>query len=201
MQTKSRRLCRGSVVLEQILQNGMLLLHDIESAAWVWLPRTPSRFKQLYLSLAFPIKFLGFRMLENSRFSRQSFLGSDSDRRIESVVIGVVGLGGGGGHIAQQLAHVGFSNYNLFDGDDAGRIKSNRLVIATEIDAANATSKVELARRRILSVRRNANVNIFDVAGRKVPNPARVRHSDWVAWMGSRNVANLKLSVVDSLFH
>lgn len=89
------------------------------------------------------------------------------------MVIGVVGLGGGGGHIAQQLAHVGFSNYNLFDGDDADESNLNRLVIATEIDAANAASKVELARRRILSVRRNANVNIFPCRWQKSPEPLR----------------------------
>jgi molybdopterin-synthase adenylyltransferase len=63
--------------------------------------------------------------------------------------------------VAQQLAHVGFLNYLLFDGDGADESNLNRLVIATEADAEAGTSKVELARRRILAVRSAANVQVF----------------------------------------
>ena len=43
----------------------------------------------------------------SERFSSQSFLGAEAGHVFESAIVGIVGLGGGGSHIAQQLAHVG----------------------------------------------------------------------------------------------
>jgi hypothetical protein len=99
--------------------------------------------------------------MNHERFSRQSFLGDHSHTTIENAVVGVVGLGGGGGHIVQQLANIGFMRYRVFDGDTADESSLNRLVIATEADAKAQTPKVELARRRILSVRAAAQVEMF----------------------------------------
>src|SRR5262249_54509540 len=76
--------------------------------------------------------YLETHIVNNDRFSRQSFLGEHSQSAIERGVIGVVGLGGGGGHVVQQLAHVGFLNYRLYDGDGVDESNLNRLVIATE---------------------------------------------------------------------
>ena len=45
------------------------------------------------------------------RYSRQSFLGPGSEARIARCTVGVAGLGGGGSHIVQQLAHIGFKRY------------------------------------------------------------------------------------------
>jgi molybdopterin-synthase adenylyltransferase len=66
------------------------------------------------------------------RFNRQSFLGPDSQRIIESAIVTIVGLGGGGSHVAQQLAHVGFLNYRVWDGDVAEDSNLNRLIGADE---------------------------------------------------------------------
>lgn len=107
------------------------------------------------------------------RFSRQSFLGENSQAAIERAIVGVVGLGGGGGHVVQQLTHIGFMNYRLFDRDGADESNLNRLVIATEADAAAGTPKVELARRSILSVRGAANVETFHCRWQERPEPLR----------------------------
>jgi molybdopterin/thiamine biosynthesis adenylyltransferase len=48
----------------------------------------------------------------------------------------------GGGHIVQQCAHAGLLNYRLYDADGADESNLNRLVIATEADAAASTFKV-----------------------------------------------------------
>ena len=37
-----------------------------------------------------------------SRFDRQGFLGADSEQKLGGATLGIVGLGGGGSHIAQQ---------------------------------------------------------------------------------------------------
>jgi molybdopterin-synthase adenylyltransferase len=89
--------------------------------------------------------------VNNERFSRQSFLGEHSRAAIERATIGVVGLGGGGGHIAQQLAHIGFLKYRLFDGDFADESNLNRLVTATEADVLAQALKVERARCAVRS--------------------------------------------------
>jgi hypothetical protein len=111
--------------------------------------------------------------MTNERFSRQSFLGADGQAAIERAIIGIVGLGGGGGHIVQQCAHVGFLNYRLYDADGADESNLNRLVIATEDDAAAGTLKVELARQRILAIRSTANVELFPYRWQDNPEPLR----------------------------
>jgi hypothetical protein len=111
--------------------------------------------------------------VSDERFSRQSFLGEHSQAAIERAVVGVAGLGGGGGHVLQQLAHIGFMNYRLFDGDGADVSNLNRLVIATESDAAAGTLKVELAKRRILAVRSAAKVETFPCRWQERPEPLR----------------------------
>src|SRR5438093_1499121 len=111
--------------------------------------------------------------MRNERFSRQSFLGEEGQAAIDRCVVGVVGLGGGGGHIVQQLAHVGFLNYVLYDGDVADESNLNRLVIATEADAANGTPKIEAARGRILAVRASARIEAFQCRWQDRPGPLR----------------------------
>jgi len=83
----------------------------------------------------------------NDRFSRQSFLGVDSEALFRSVRVGVAGLGGGGSHIAQQLAHVGIGHFALFDPDTMEFPNLNRTVSATFEDAISNTPKVIVAER------------------------------------------------------
>ena len=112
-------------------------------------------------------------MSNNGRFSRQSFLGQNSQKAIERAVVGLVGLGGGGGHLSLQLPYVGFSTYRVYDADVATDSNLNRLVIADEGDAAAEVPKVELARRRILAVRSKANVETFQCRWQERPMPLR----------------------------
>lgn len=91
-------------------------------------------------------------------FSRQSFLGEHAQERIEACVVGLAGLGGGGSHIAQQLAHIGFLNYVLFDADVIEPSNLNRLVGGTQKDVAQRRPKVEIARRVIRGVRPTARI-------------------------------------------
>lgn len=91
-------------------------------------------------------------------YSRQSFLGPNSQEIIERCHVGISGLGGGGSHIAQQLAHLGFLNFTLFDPDVIEASNLNRLVGGTQRDVEEKTPKVEIARRLIVGVRPNARV-------------------------------------------
>ncbi|KFG90844.1 UBA/THIF-type NAD/FAD binding protein [Sphingobium herbicidovorans NBRC 16415] len=93
---------------------------------------------------------------------RQSFLGAGSDKRLGALTIGIVGLGGGGSHIAQQLAHVGIGHFVLVDDDEIDETNLNRLVGGTRIDVDAKARKVDIAERLIRMV--NPTAHILTVA-------------------------------------
>ncbi len=94
--------------------------------------------------------------------SRQSFLGGNSDEVLASSRVALVGLGGGGSHLAQQLAHVGVGNFALVDGDRAEETNLNRLVGATLKDALTGLRKTRIAYRLIKGINPDARVWIAD---------------------------------------
>ena len=89
---------------------------------------------------------------------RQSFLGANSEQVFSQCHIAVIGLGGGGSHIAQQLAHLGVGNFVLFDPDHVEETNLNRLVGATKKDVATSTPKTTVSRRLINRINPNAQV-------------------------------------------
>jgi molybdopterin-synthase adenylyltransferase len=95
-----------------------------------------------------------------SWLNRQNFLGADSDARLDQTTVGLVGLGGGNSHVAEQLAHLGFGNFVLIDDDDITLTNLNRLIGGTYADVELGTAKVEIARRLILAINPQARVSI-----------------------------------------
>lgn len=116
--------------------------------------------------------------MTDSRFSRQSFLGPNSEQIIEESLIGIVGLGGGGSHIVQQLAHIGFRNYVIYDKDIVEESNLNRLVGATRIDALKKTSKIKVATRSISRLHRHPT--IFGLQSNWQDAPENLRQCDLV---------------------
>lgn len=109
--------------------------------------------------------------MQDNRFSRQSFLGPDAEQKITCCCIGVVGLGGGGSHIVQQLAHIGFTNYVIYDGDDVEDTNLNRLIGATCEDAVLSTSKIDNAKRMICSLEPAADIEAYKMRWQDNPYP------------------------------
>jgi molybdopterin/thiamine biosynthesis adenylyltransferase len=99
-------------------------------------------------------------MTARGDFSRQSFLGPESEQTFAEARVTIVGLGGGGSHIAQQLAHLGVGNLRLIDPQEIGASNLNRLVGATAEDVKLKTPKVKIAERLIRSVRPWVNVEV-----------------------------------------
>jgi hypothetical protein len=91
-------------------------------------------------------------------FSRQSFLGNDSERLLASTRVAIVGLGGGGSHIAQQLAHLGVGHFRLIDPQPIEESNLNRLVGASQDDLVVGRAKVVIAERLIKNIRPWATV-------------------------------------------
>ncbi|RZK40747.1 MAG: ThiF family adenylyltransferase [Pedobacter sp.] len=95
---------------------------------------------------------------ESEVYIRQSFLGKNSERNFDNLRVGIVGLGGGGSHIAQQLAHLGVKNITLFDDDVIEASNLNRLVGGKYADLLSQESKCTIARRLILEILPSANI-------------------------------------------
>lgn len=94
----------------------------------------------------------------STRSSRQSFLGQLSDEIFALCRVGIIGLGGGGSHIAQQLTYLGVGNFAIFDPDTVEESNLNRLVGATAKDAERGALKTKVAGRTIKRVNPDARV-------------------------------------------
>ncbi|MBU6214748.1 ThiF family adenylyltransferase [Patescibacteria group bacterium] len=94
--------------------------------------------------------------MTSKRYARQSFLGPRSEDVLSRIRVGVIGLGGGGSHVVQQLAYVGIQHFILYDPDVVEDTNLNRLIGATTQDALDATPKLEVAERLIRGLQQNA---------------------------------------------
>jgi molybdopterin-synthase adenylyltransferase len=66
--------------------------------------------------------------------------------------VAIVGLGGGGSHIAQQLSHLGVGEFVLIDPDVVEDTNLNRLVGATQQDVARGAAKASVSARVVAGV-------------------------------------------------
>lgn len=90
--------------------------------------------------------------------NRQSFLGENLPAVLSQSLIGIIGLGGGGSQVAQQLAHIGFQRYVLCDFDTIEDTNLNRLVGATKSDIEQESRKLDIAVRLIRSLQPDAEI-------------------------------------------
>ena len=88
----------------------------------------------------------------SGRLASQSFLGPESNSVMAAIEVGIAGLGGGGSHVAQQLAHVGVGTFVPVDHDIVEEKNLNRLVGATAEDAKAGAAKTAVAERMIKGV-------------------------------------------------
>jgi molybdopterin/thiamine biosynthesis adenylyltransferase len=91
---------------------------------------------------------------------RQSFLGKNSAAILHRTRVAIVGLGGGGSHVAQQLGHLGVGEFVLIDPDVVEDTNLNRLVGAKQHDVTKGASKTAVAGRIIVGVNPGARISI-----------------------------------------
>jgi molybdopterin/thiamine biosynthesis adenylyltransferase len=100
----------------------------------------------------------GSRKNSGLNLQRQSFLGFSSDDTLHKTRVAVIGVGGGGSHIVQQLAHVGVGFILAIDPDYIEDTNLNRVVGATVADVEQHLKKVLISKRVIEAVNANATV-------------------------------------------
>lgn len=111
--------------------------------------------------------------MTTERYGRQSFLGADAEESIARCTVAVVGLGGGGSHVVQQLAHIGFQRYVLYDGDVVEETNLNRLIGTQARDAGAETPKLHVAKMMILGLQPAATIRGYAKKWQDEPEPMR----------------------------
>jgi hypothetical protein len=82
-------------------------------------------------------------------------------------------LGGGGSQVIQQLAHVGFQRYIIYDKDIVEESNLNRLVGAKSVDVFAETPKLHIAKLMIYGLQSNASVRGYACRWQDHPEPLR----------------------------
>ena len=101
--------------------------------------------------------------MDKERFDRQILLfGVAGQEKISSTRVAIVGLGGLGSHVAQQLAYLGVQSFVLIDGDHVSRSNLNRLIGATEDDVRFNRLKVAVGARMIKAIQHDASIETLN---------------------------------------
>src|SRR4051812_12598124 len=107
--------------------------------------------------------------MNDDRYSRnEALFGHEGQKKIAATKVAVIGLGGLGSHVAQQLAYLGVMHHAPVDFDIVTESSMNRVVGAVQADAATGTKKVEVAKRMIEAI--NPAVKVVPV-DRKIDDP------------------------------
>ena len=97
-----------------------------------------------------PFNVTGIDSMKNQRFDRQMALfGHEGQMKIAASRVAIVGLGGLGTHVVQQLALLGVGNLVLIDSEELDPTNRNRYVTARHDDPCPGTPKVDIAERAV----------------------------------------------------
>ncbi len=94
-----------------------------------------------------------------NQFSRTELLiGKDGVDKLNYAKVALFGIGGVGSYVLEGLVRAGIGNFILIDNDEVDITNLNRQIIATTNTIG--MPKVEVAKKRILEINPNANVEI-----------------------------------------
>jgi len=100
--------------------------------------------------------------MNTGRFERQIRLfGKEGQSRIQNARVAVIGTGGIGSHVIQQLAFLGIGCLTIIDPDELERSNLNRLIGARHDDPIPGTKKVDIANRLVDSI--SQSVKLYTV--------------------------------------
>lgn len=108
-------------------------------------------------------------------------------------VISIVGVGGIGSVIAENLVHMGFQNLILIDDDKLELSNLNRIVGATFQDAKNSISKVIAVEKHLKKINPNLNVNAIEKSILDISIVSQVIKSDWLIVATDNHSSRLKV--------
>ena len=102
--------------------------------------------------------------MDKELYSRQiSLFGEQGQEKLASVRVAVIGVGGLGTHVVQQLAHLGVGSITLVDDEELDVSNKNRYVGSRHSDPNNGFSKVVLGERMIRDI--NSTIAVVKIDG------------------------------------
>ena len=97
------------------------------------------------------------------RYQRQEVVvGQQGQEALFRATVAVVGLGGGGSHVVQQLAHLGIGHLVLVDDDRASMDNQHRLIGMTRLDGILRRRKTSIQRRQAQRINPDTTVTIVN---------------------------------------
>lgn len=87
------------------------------------------------------------------RFDRNiRFFGAEGQVKLRNAHVAVIGCGGLGQHVIQQLAFLGIGKLTLIEDETLGRTNLNRYILARHDDPIPGTHKIDIALRAIAAI-------------------------------------------------
>ncbi len=100
-------------------------------------------------------------MVQDEFVRSKMLLGEENLEKLSRCRVAIFGLGGVGGGALEALARAGIGEFHLIDADTVNLSNINRQLLASHDSLGQ--SKVEVAKRRILSINPNAKVYVYPV--------------------------------------
>ena len=97
--------------------------------------------------------------MENQFSRTELVIGKEKVDILKKSKVAIFGIGGVGSYVVEGLARSGIGNFILVDKDEVSISNINRQIIATHNTVGKP--KVEVAKKRILEINPNANVEIY----------------------------------------
>ncbi len=157
----------GSIVLSQTHAGGIILMPGETQ------PRTAVAVRWYGAAiLRWPASEEVITALEDPTIQRQALVvGGTGQEIFRRARVAVVGLGGGGSHLVQQLAHLGIGEIIAIDPDRVERSNRHRLIGLTWLDVWLRRRKADVMRRLVRRIRMRSRCRGIPV---EVPEPAAV---------------------------
>ncbi len=135
------------------------------------------------------------------RFDRNvAFFGEAGQRKMRAMSVAVVGIGGLGTHVVQQLSLLGVGGMVLIDGEHLDPTNFNRYIGVRETDRGTKTQKVDVGERLALCIDRS--IRIRKIAATFVCEMGfqAIRDVDFVFGCVDSDAARLVLNEVCSVY-
>ena len=96
----------------------------------------------------------------NKKKKKKKILGKDNIDKIVNSRVLLVGIGGVGGSSLEMLVRLGINNITIVDFDKFEESNLNRQMLSLEDNIG--IDKVEEAKKRVISINKNCNINIYN---------------------------------------
>jgi molybdopterin/thiamine biosynthesis adenylyltransferase len=137
----------------------------------------------------------------DERHDRQVRLfGADGQRLLRDQSVAVIGVGGGGSLVVEQLAHLGVGEIVAVDFDTVAEHNLSRIVGATAEDARRNTKKIEVARR--LTDRIDPTVRFTGIDGDIADSDVaqRVTRADFIVLATDSHLSRLVVNAIANAY-